>query len=91
MLDENGSLETGLKFDNTYEVRFFFVIRTAACFGAAGTYPELKLECIRARTVGRTVPNTFKEAGGGMLSEGQFVGRRCLTVSESKVKDVGSK
>ena len=83
----------GLKFARMEGSRFFFLSSglTTACLKAAGTHPELREVFISNKILAPTDPKTSLRRREGMLSEVQFVGRRCMTTSEREERDTGSK
>ena len=83
----------GLKFERMDGSRVFFLISgcTTACLKEAGTWPETRHAFIRDTRVGPTEQKTSLRRREGMLSVGQFVGRRWETISESEERDICSK
>ena len=83
----------GLKFARMEGSRFFFLNSglTTACLKAAGTHPELREVFKSNKILAPTELKTSLRRREGMLSEVQFVGRRCLTTSEREERDTGSK
>ena len=91
--DRKGNWDMGLKLERMDGSKFFFLINgcTVACLKVAGTCPERRLVFNRATRLGPTEQNTSLRRRGGMLSVGQFVGRRWETMSESEERVTGSK
>ena len=83
----------GLKFARMEGSRFFFIRSglTTACLKAAGTHPEVREVFKSNKILAPTESKTSLRRREGMLSEVQFVGRRCLTTSEREERDTGSK
>lgn len=61
-----------------------------ACLKTAGTDPEARQVFINFRMHGPTTLKTSLRRRGGMLSEGQYEGRRWWTISDRWGSDTGS-
>ena len=82
-LERKGSWEMGLKLDKIDGSMFFFLRRgfTTACLKAAGTQPEVRQQLMMDSMFGPIVPRTSLRSRGGILSEGQVEGLRCMMTS----------
>ena len=83
----------GLKLEKLEVSRFFFFNSgcTMACLKGRGTLPDVRQELINSQTLGPIAPNTSFRRRGGIQSEGQFEGRRCITTSVRAEREIGSK